>query len=362
VRILVTADLHFGTDYPYSKKGEDGVSTRLMDIFNIFKKDIFGKYLNDWDILVIAGDVFDKSKLDGETLSIVARLIGIIEGYDKPAIIIAGNHDKGSKVSTLLQYKNLRGALNYCYFATEFGTYTIDNIMFYLVPWTAISEIRNNLERIISKLSTGTNVIIGHFAVKGTEYYGSTCKEGLVKEELGKLRKTGVDWIILGHHHKPQQILSHTFYAGSPFQKDFGEINEDHGFWIIDTEKEKKKFYKSNAPTFLDIPYEDYKNHNFSNEIVRVTFTGDIVNDPSKMGKIKEAIKLKGAVHVVSRIERPKQIKAMKLSSSLSPEKMVALYVQRNASKELVERVGKKDLLSFGLKALQEARSHGNED
>ncbi len=74
-------------------------------------------------------------------------------------------------------------------------------------------------------------ILLGHFSVQGAMAHGMALQDGLVNEDIPK-----VDAAFLGHIHKFQEFKPKHFYVGSPFQQDFGEINETKYVMVLDTE------------------------------------------------------------------------------------------------------------------------------
>lgn len=352
MRFLVIADTHLGVNYPYNKRNKDGVSSRLKDIYNIFEKDIFDRSFEKWDVGLFAGDFFDEYKIDGETLSIASDIVGLIERHNKPFYILKGNHDDDGKISVLSQYRNFQ--CHYCKFVVHYGLRVFgDNIAVVFIPWDKIEIVRENLKdsRDLVK-NKKIKILIGHFPVKETMYSKTICKQGILKEELKNL---GFDYIMLGHHHLKQGLgIPFSFYVGSPFQKDFGEIGEDHGFYIIDTSSIYTAFHKSSAPEFLEVHYKDTSKVNVKNKIVRLIFDGKICNFPHEMDNKKKILYDMGAVFVVSKIAKPKAVVSISPTiSHLSPEKMLEEYVKNNMPQEF----NFNEVVNFGVNLLMQARS-----
>ena len=73
-------------------------------------------------------------------------------------------------------------------------------------------------------------VLLGHFSVKGAMAHGMELQDGLEAKDISK-----VDATFLGHIHKFQEFKSNHFYVGSPFQQNFGELNETKYVMVLDT-------------------------------------------------------------------------------------------------------------------------------
>lgn len=363
MRILSTADLHLGGNLPYSKRDEFGFTTRLNYVYRIFESDIYKRLAKWWDVGIFAGDFFDEVKLGGEALAIAARIIRLIESNNQRWYILKGNHDDDGKVSSLRQYELLGKSFEKIKFITTPKVVPIGRHYFFFLPWDNLDNIRYGLksfEKDVKRLQRRFHffILVGHFAVKRTEYYSSICKEGVDKKELHRLIKAGATWIILGHHHKPQQFLKQALYVGSPYQKDFGEINEEHGLWILGTNPVSHAFYKSSAPTFMDVNATGYKRHDYTNKIVRVTFDGDQYGD---IYKVRDYVYENGAAYFISKFRRAKREKRkFEIGATWTPEQMLEKYVEEGVSEEFLDRVGKDKAVRFFMQAIENARKGVN--
>ena len=48
----------------------------------------------------------------------------------------------------------------------------------------------------------------------------------------------GFDYVALGHLHRPQRVLDHVWYSGSPLAYSFSEKSEDKGILKVEVNKE----------------------------------------------------------------------------------------------------------------------------
>ena len=88
-------------------------------------------------------------------------------------------------------------------------------------------------------------VLLGHFTVQGAITHGLALKEGITNEEIPK-----VDSAFLGHIHKFQEFKPKHFYVGSPFQQNFGEINETKYVVVLDTQSGKAELIDTKMPQY----------------------------------------------------------------------------------------------------------------
>lgn len=389
MKILIIADIHLGSSYPYSKRNSNGLLDRQLDILEIFENIFKKEFIKMWDLMIIAGDFFDKDMQDGATLDIAAKIIRFMNRSDKPIIILKGNHDDDKIYPPIKSYENFN--FKNIQIVDKFKSIIISRInnnvvaelMVLLQPFNTLEKIEENLNnsKKIKKITQDgikkfsdygrvfvhtdcPRVYVGHYAIKDTEFAKSVCEVGIQKDSVRKLfnKDNNFDWAIFGHHHKSQNIFDDTekaFYIGSPYQKDFGEKDEEHGFYIIDTVSMEKIFYKTNAPRFVEMDYKAIKRQvSLKNKIIKVIFKDKIVDDKDAMEGIKKLIKLRGARHIVTKIERPRIKKFTPFGGIdiTTPQRMAQKYVDKVLDPKAIDSLGGKDkILKVGINLLQEA-------
>lgn len=366
MNILAIADTHLGVNYPYSKRDKTGKHNRLRDIYNIFADEIYGDRYKSWDFAIHAGDFFDEYKLDGEVLETASQIINLIEHGRKPFYILKGNHDEDNKLSVLEHYRHFN--LKFCRFVTDNSVANFENILMFFIPWGSLKEIKSRLKSIINEINSATSrnlfrILVGHFPVKDTAYSKTICKEGILKSDIEYLIKNKIiNYVLLGHHHKYQIIDRKAIYIGSPFQKDFGEMDEAHGYHIIDVENDfYDTFYVSRAPKFIEMTSLQASKdvlRDIEGAVVRIMFGGTIAKWPDEMRDVRQRVLNAGARHVVSKIIKPKKTAAIgPIASNLSPESMIEKYVMDTVPPP--KRLDKNMVLGFGMKILEEVRKRG---
>ena len=185
--------------------------------------------------IVICGDIFhDRSYISVKTLSVCRDFFSYFKDFN--IWILVGNHDCQKKdsseinsISVLGEWKNITVAENEpMVLKTETG------IPVSLIPWGV--EYKD-----IPK----TKYCFGHFEINS--FYMNNfkvCERGIDSTNLFDKAK----WIISGHFHKMDyrnyddgKIL----YVGSPFQHNFGDINDKRGIFVFDLEKERYEFIEN---------------------------------------------------------------------------------------------------------------------
>jgi len=255
---------HYGQD-----KIEDttNLPQRLHSLQEVLHE--IAKYTVDKNInkMIIGGDILHgKSVIHAIAQDI---MLDFFEEWSKTIdfFIIDGNHDlsgKGSNVVSAL--KSLRNIDNLRWIPFN-ETMSIDNDRVLLIPYGP-----NMTEKILNNQS---KILISHFGLnEGVLNSGiSIVSDISIKNLIGKY-----ELVLLGHYHKPQEIIRDDiklYYVGSPIQLDWGEKNDEKRFLVVDTETLEVK----------SIPTKGYRKH------IELNITN---SNKSKILKIAKEEKEKG--------------------------------------------------------------------
>lgn len=77
-------------------------------------------------------------------------------------------------------------------------------------------------------------VILGHLEVSGSKTKSGTSLSGMDKALL-----EGAQLTLLGHVHLPQEVGQNVYYIGSPFQQNFGEIDEQKRLALVEIDGDR---------------------------------------------------------------------------------------------------------------------------
>ena len=261
ITFVHTADLHQAYEFSVNK-WKRKIPQRSDDFLDNFILIMDRSLEEDIDFLVIAGDIFDRSKPNPIIRQIIIdKLVKL--SSKKPVLLIPGNHDK-SKIhkGLLFVHKNL-----HIYNTPTIETIDINGLN---VSVTAIPFIRNNkmsvIENIIEKSpnfpSVDLKLLIMHELLE-------SCKVGYTNFEFKKFMKDVVpiemvdqkfDYIALGHVHKHQRIKGSKtpiYYSGSVERTSIVEREEMKGFIIVKVTYHEKNSSKEIIPTFNKLPARD---------------------------------------------------------------------------------------------------------
>lgn len=217
------------------------------------------------DVLIIAGDVYDRSIPPTEAVDLLDDTLSeIVMSLNIKIFMIAGNHDSPDRLDfggKILKNNGLHisGRLTKDIQAIsledEFGP-----VNFYMIPYVepavvrriygldacrsheeAMTHVMENLS--ISLDSKERNICIGHAFVIGSESLETSDSERPLaiggSEYVDVSLYEVFDYTALGHLHRPQKVKAETIrYAGSLLKYSFSEATQKKSVTLIDL-KEK---------------------------------------------------------------------------------------------------------------------------
>lgn len=142
-------------------------------------------------------------------------------------IIIDGNHDlSGKGKDAVSALKSLDNEPNIDRIKTSYFKDSENDILYVPYSFDMVEIIKNNSAKFL----------ISHFGLdEGVLNSGISLVADIgMKDLIGKY-----ETVLLGHYHKPQEIINEKikiYYSGSIIQLDWGEKNEEKRFLDVDTE------------------------------------------------------------------------------------------------------------------------------
>lgn len=245
MKILHTSDWHLGrTLHGYSLIEDQAYMLDQLIEYMIQEKI---------ELLIIAGDVYDKSLPNEEAVALFNQFISQVIGrLEIPTVIIAGNHDSNTRIhfgSELFASKHL-----YIVGECEKGYQQVtiersETIDVYLIPYMEPAYVREiagdetikrhddamrYLTRQIEKEKNDrATLLVVHAFVAGGDLSDSErrlCAVGTA-EMVGADCFKPFTYTALGHLHKPQAIGSeHIRYSGSLLKYSISEANQPKCF------------------------------------------------------------------------------------------------------------------------------------
>ena len=263
MKILHCSDIHLGRR-PVGGKGEFSTK-RFDDYFAAFDQVIDIAIDNGVQIMVIAGDLFDRKELSPEVLERTENLFKKLQKKEIRVLITEGNHDnitRDKESESWIVYLINKGYLERPGYLVEEESYSfnpivIDGIDFYGLgyPGGMINEIMESLAQHLEEKKGRKNYLIVHTAISGNDDF----LPGTIKKETVDLFNGKVIYIAGGHFHSfnyyPKE-KPYFFLSGSPEYWDLAENKQKKGAVIFDTDLLEYTFHATTPRNFTSITYE----------------------------------------------------------------------------------------------------------
>jgi len=229
IRILHTADLHLGA--PLKNFG-DLARERRRDFLKTFDRIITLAIKREVDCLLVAGDLFDATQVDAETVGRVQDGFERLAGRGIRVILIPGTHDNVVSAESVYNRYPFAGAhilkdpVVTAPLALEIRGTTVN---FYGFAFRS-DRSREALESMRRRDAGGLHVGLLHGSLKGSPEWEMRKKD--IPFTVAELAALGLDYVALGHYHNvgclEEQGRVVACYPGSPEGKKFGENGERH--------------------------------------------------------------------------------------------------------------------------------------
>ena len=226
-RVGIVSDLHLGVH---------SNSTQWHDIAikwaNWLKSEFITQGIKD---IIFCGDWHhNRSEISVNTLQVSADILKIFEDFN--IISIVGNHDIFYKHRTDVNSLSIFKGHKNVTVLDKLTTITACNKTISFCPWnTDPRDIPNS------------DVIFGHFEIETFRMNSyKVCDEGLKIKDL--LQKSSL--VISGHFHLRHEKRFGSgviLYVGNPFQMDFGDLDNEKGYYILDLDTLEYEFTPNNT-------------------------------------------------------------------------------------------------------------------
>lgn len=249
MRILHTSDWHLGRQFHGQSMLAHQAAFLDHLISTIAEREV--------DLLVVAGDVFDRALPPVDAVALADDAFARLAGSRARVLVTSGNHDSATRLGVNSRLIDAAGfhlrtdparVAEPILLDDEHGQVAVYGIPYLdpdllRTPWqlTARSHqaaLTEAVRRIRADLGTqpGTrSIVVAHAFVAGGETSDSErdiAVGGVALVPTGVF--DGLDYVALGHLHG-RAVLSETIrYSGSPLAYSFSETNHLKGSWLVD--------------------------------------------------------------------------------------------------------------------------------
>jgi exonuclease SbcD len=251
MRVLHTSDWHVGRTFHGRDllRDQEAVLSGLADL--VVDERV--------DVVVVAGDLYDRAVPSGEAVQVCTRVLGRIREAGARIVITPGNHDSAPRMGAFGEFAaagglHLRTRIGElarpAMFTDEHGPVAVYGIP-YLEPELArqaldapaarghAGVLGEAMRRVRADLATRgdgvRSLVLAHAFVTG----GQGCESerpiavGGVEQVPGSVFD-GVDYVALGHLHGPQRLADHLRYSGSPLAYSFSEARHRKSVLLVE--------------------------------------------------------------------------------------------------------------------------------
>ena len=258
-KFLHLSDIHLGNQ-------QYGLNERFNDFGEAFFNAVAFAIDQKVNFVLICGDFFDKTRMDPPTL--IQAIVGLekLKNNGIKIVAIGGNHDK-TRYQEGVSWLDFLVEMGYIYLLSpefsedgihllpwdgKYGAYIdIDGIRIYGLPWLGASAetILEEYPKLISSQERDGvefTILMGHFGMDG-QLPG--VPSGLSSDLISKLENR-VDYLALGHWHKPFESDGWIFNPGSLECCGMDERDFQGGYYLITiNDKGHDKFTAKHVPS-----------------------------------------------------------------------------------------------------------------
>lgn len=360
INFVHTGDLHLGLQFRQVSFDKKRAKERRRELWTSFQRIVDYCVEKKKDFLFIAGDLFEHKYF---TLGDIKRVRDILAGAAEVNVVIAaGNHDYLNENSL---YNQVDWTCNVHIFGStglEKKVYDDLNTVVYGYSWNRMEIGENSLFDDFRPVDVDYKKIL---LIHGDVGY----KSNYLPLDLNMLKSMDMDYIALGHIHKPEIFTEKIAYCGCPEPLNFGETG-DRGFiegTIEDDTKiefksfSRRRFIDINIKINPDMGYLDIVNKiknieegNKAKDFYRIRLQGLIQNDLVLDDIIED---LKEEFYYIELVNNTSPDYDLDSLEKDYEENIIGQFIKEMKEKGL-ERPQVKEALYYGLEALLKGRDN----
>jgi DNA repair exonuclease SbcCD nuclease subunit len=287
MKISIAADIHLG------------IPNRLDDIIWALRKMADYNKAHNIKHLVILGDLLhDREQMGIKDLCAITELLEEIQStYKQEVIAFPGNHDMYMKNSW--DITSLRPLSKHLTYINTVSAIEIGGHKIWILPFIHYEADYMKAFKKIKKQAKKGDYLFTHIGVRGAKLNSCFLLKSWSVVDLGNNPFAA---IYAGHFHNFQQVGNNMYYVGSPIPFKFDEGDVDHGFIVLDLDKNEHEFVsiwdgvKDGPPQFMTLDDKMLKSktqEEISGNIVRVALFEEYTNH--QMAEMRQYLEGLGA-------------------------------------------------------------------
>lgn len=225
MKFVHIADIHFDCPFTSLTSRESLADNRRLEQRKVFKKVINYIKENNVKFLFISGDLYENEYVKKSTITYINNLFKEIP--DTKIFISPGNHDPYIKNS---YYSEFNFAPNVHIFKGQFECKELPDCNVYGMGFTSFYCKDTNFGSLNIIENDKPNILVMHASIEG----GTEENKEYNPVLESKLENLKMDYIALGHIHKPYYNIKkkqNIVYPGSLISLGFDELGE-HGMIV----------------------------------------------------------------------------------------------------------------------------------
>ena len=250
MKLMHLSDLHLGK-LVLEQSMIDDQKYILNQIIDIVKKEKV-------DIVLIAGDVYDKSIPTIEAVNLFSNFLTKLYKLKVLVFVISGNHDSKDRLSFGNELFVDNGIYIEGIFNGNLRCETINDkygkLNIYMLPFIKPVEIKRFYpDEIIDTYEDAIKCILKHSSINKNErniimvhQFVTSLGEDVIRSDSESISLGGIDnidvtlfkdfdYVAMGHIHGPQKVGRETArYSGSSLKYSFSEVNQKKSVCIIE--------------------------------------------------------------------------------------------------------------------------------
>jgi exonuclease SbcD len=210
------------------------------------------------EVVVVAGDVYDRAVPSADATAVLSRVVAKLRRAGATVVLTPGNHDSARRLGAFSELLAVGGLhvraetqrLDEPLLLTDaHGEVAIYGLP-YLEPEVArfelglpgarsheavLAEAMNRVRADLFLRPGARSVVLAHAFVGGGQPSDSERDISVGGVDLVPAAVfDGVDYVALGHLHRPQTLSPRVRYSGSPLAYSFGEAGQQKQAWLVD--------------------------------------------------------------------------------------------------------------------------------
>ncbi len=256
MKFIHLSDLHLGKRVNEYSMLEDQEYI-LKKIINIIDKE-------KPEVVIIAGDIYDKSVPSAEAVQLFDDFLVKLANRKLEVFVISGNHDSPERIAFASRIMDTSGIHMSPVYSGKIEPYSMKDVHgelnIYMLPFIKPAHVRRYSDEEISSYTDAVRLAISQMKIdpaKRNILVTHQFVTGAARSESEEISVGGTDnvdgsvfkdfdYVALGHIHSPQNCGSdHIRYCGTPLKYSFSEAKDQKSVTVVEMGEKGNVSYKT---------------------------------------------------------------------------------------------------------------------